>query len=82
MIWIRLNPKKQSGTNRKTKQNGKEPNGSMQNGQTEQTQRDGANSLKRTGEKQAEAKGDITTRNQSSLKATRRNKERKNESTE
>ena len=51
----------------------------MQNGQTEQTQRDGANLLKRTGEKQAEAKGDITTRNQSSLKATRRNKARKNE---
>ena len=48
MIWIRLNPKKQSGTNRKTKQNGKEPNGSIQNGQTEQTERDGANSLKRT----------------------------------
>ena len=81
MIWIRLNPKRQTGTNRKTKQNGKEPNGPMQNGQTEQTQRDGANSLKRTAEKQAEAKGDITTRNQSSLKATRRNKARKNEST-
>ena len=56
MIWIRLNPKKQSGTNRKTKQNGKEPNGSIQNGQTEQTEQDGAISLKRTGEKQADVK--------------------------
>ena len=81
MIWIRLNPKKQSGANRKTKQNGKEPNGSIQNGQTEQTQRDGANSLKRTGEKRAEVKGDITTRNQSSLTGTRRNKARTNETT-
>ena len=71
MIWIRLNPKRQSGTNRKTKQNGKEPNGSIQNGQTEQTEQVEAISLKRTGEKQAEAKGDITTRNQSSFKTTK-----------
>ena len=77
MICSRVKPKKQSGANRKNKQNGKVPNGSIQNGQTEQTQRDGANSLKRTGEKRAEVKGDITTRNQSSLRGTRRNKARK-----
>ena len=77
MIWIRPNTKKQNATNRKTKQTGKEPNGSIQNGQTEQTQRDGANLLKRTGEKRAEVKGDITTRNQSSLTGTRRNEARK-----
>ena len=56
MIWIRLNPKKQNDTNRKTKETGKEPNGSIQNGQTEQTEQDGAISLKRTGEKDADVK--------------------------
>ena len=56
MIWIRPNTKKQNATNRKTKQTGKEPDGSIQNGQTEQTEQDRAISLKRAGGEQADVK--------------------------